>query len=371
MNCDESIDARATSETVGSTIEVSVVLATFNRLDLLKRVLGFLREQTYPANQFEVIVVDDGSDIPAAEHCRAEDYPFSLTVLRQDNAGPAAARHWGVLHAHGRILLFIDDDMQLRPNFIEAHLSYHRSGRPTAVIGRYISDPEIHRKPLFERYHGLKWDILTEQVREGQIQVDGTCLATGNTSMRREDYLRVGGFDVTLPRAEDIALGLALEEIGVELVYSDVAGSIHLSDHTSPEKWMGRAHMHGLLEPRIAERFESMVHADPWRFAFSLPAVGRLMCLPSVLSPPVGKVLARAIYRTAEAADSFGLERVALRATGLVFGMEYFRGITEQAGSMKRMYADCVRFLGKAAKSNRVIQGVPKWLTRISTQSHS
>ncbi len=343
---------------------VSVVLATYNRPDLLLRLLGCLSRQTFPVDRFEVIVVDDGSAIPVKGQIDPARYPFALTVLEQANLGPSAARHNGVLRARGEILVLLDDDMDLPVRFLETHLEYHASGRPTAVFGRYASDPEIGSKSLFERYHGLKWDKLSEASAKGELVVDGTLLATGNASMRREDYLRVGGLDLSLPRAEDMALGLDLEEIGVELVFSDAAYSVHLSDHTQPEKWRGRAFLHGTLEPRIARKHPTWAHADPWRFAFSLPLAGRILCLPALLAPTLGEKVSVATFRAAEGVDRLGFERVALRATGLVFGMEYFRGMRAEAGSLRRLAAGCANFLKKAAVSRRPVRGVPGWLAR-------
>jgi len=347
-----------------ATPKASVVLATYNRLDLLRRLLTCLSRQTLPASDFEVIVVDDGSKVRVKEHIDPRQYPFPFAMIEQDNAGPAPARHRGALAARGEILFFVDDDMELPPKFLEKHLGYHASGRPTAVFGRYASDPAIGTKSIFERYHGVKWDELSRDVASGKVHVDGTLLATGNVSMRREDYLRVGGLDLSLPRAEDMALGLDLEEIGVSLVFSDDAYSVHLSDHTQPEKWRKRAFIHGTLEPRIARKHPTMAHADPWRFAFSLPMTGRILCLPSVLAPALGEKLATVVYGTAEVADKLGFERLAMRGAGLVFGMEYFRGLRTEAGSLLGVADRCIGFLKKAAVSDRPMSGVPGWLSR-------
>jgi GT2 family glycosyltransferase len=344
---------------------LSVVLATYNRVELLERLLETLSRQTLPAAQFEVIVVDDGSSVAVHGRIDPRRYPFSLTIIRQSNAGPSAARHRGVMEARGRILVLLDDDMDLPPGFLEAHLAYHASGRPTAVFGRYASDPKIADKALFERYHGLKWDNLSIGIAKGEVQVDGTLLATGNASMRREDYLRAGGLDLLLPRAEDMALGLDLEELGVELVFSDAAYSVHMSDHTQADKWRARAFIHGKLEPGIARKHPRMAHADPWRFAFSLPLAGRLLCAPAIVTPKVAEKLAGVVLRAAEAADALGFERAAMRATGLVFGMEYFRGMREEAGSLRAMVSGCAGFLRKAAVAERPLRGVPMWLARL------
>jgi len=364
----DSIQSNARAEiTQGSGAEplaVSVVLATYNRPELLARLLESLSNQTLAPNRFEVIVVDDGSRVPVVTQVDPLRYAFSLTVIEQSNAGPAAARHRGAKDARGEILVLVDDDMDLPSHFLETHLGYHASGRPTAVLGRYASDPDIGQKSLFERYHGLKWDELSRAIAEGKIRVDGTLLATGNVSMRREDYFRTGGLDTSLLRAEDMALGLDLEEIGVDLVFSDAAYSVHLSDHTAPGKWRARAYLHGQLEPRIATKHPRMAHADPWRFAFSLPLLGRVLCLSAIVAPTVGEKVADATFLGARVADSLGFERLALRATGLVFGIEYFRGIRKEAGSLSRVGAGCVKFLKKAAIADPRPRGVPGWLVR-------
>jgi hypothetical protein len=107
-----------------------------------------------------------------------------------------------------------------------------------------------------------------------------------------------------------------------------------------------------------------MAHADPWRFAFSLPLAGRILCLPSVLAPGIGERLATITYKAAEYADDLGFEGVAIRATGLVFGMEYFRGLRQEAGSLRGVLSRCAEFLAKAAISDRPVAGVPAWLAR-------
>jgi GT2 family glycosyltransferase len=347
---------------------VSVVLATYNRLDLLRRVLAQLARQSLPPRSFEVVVVDDGSPIPARLHVVPGDYPFVLHMLEQDNAGPAAARHKGVLHARGEILVLIDDDMELAPSFLEAHLAYHAGPARVAVVGRYVTDPGVEKKPLFERYHGYKWDELTLHIARGAVTVNGTFLATGNTSMRREDYLEVGGLDFSLQRAEDIDLGVALEESGVELVYSSEAGSVHMSDHTDPRKWRKRAYQQGFFETRLARKHPASLYANPWRYAFSLSLLGRALCMPSLVAPKLGESLAGVTYDAADRASKLGLTRAAFRGAGLVYAMEYFRGMREEAGTFRSMVGSCVEFLGRAASSPRPIAGVPGWLTKAASR---
>ena len=135
--------------------------------------------------------------------------------------------------------------------------------------------------------------------------------------MRRADYMRAGGLDASLPRAEDVALGVALESIGVQLVFSEAAHSIHLSDHTDHRTFRRRIYMHGRLETRIARRHPQNPAADPWRYAFSLPAAGRLVCVSSLVAPSfVEGRAAGSVYRLAMLVDRLGVERAAFRGVG-------------------------------------------------------
>src|SRR4051794_3983148 len=90
---------------------VSVVVPTFNRRAGLERLLRALAIQTYPADLFEVVVVDDGSTDGTYAHLRRLVLPFTSRYYRQRNQGPAAARNLGVHHARGRLLVFLDDDV--------------------------------------------------------------------------------------------------------------------------------------------------------------------------------------------------------------------------------------------------------------------
>ena len=81
---------------------VSVIIATFNRIDVLGRTLSAFFEQTYPKEHYEIIVVDDGSTEPTVQVIEdlGGKYPsYTLKYHRQDNKGPAAARNEGIKKA--------------------------------------------------------------------------------------------------------------------------------------------------------------------------------------------------------------------------------------------------------------------------------
>ena len=349
----------------GGKPRISLVVATFNRAPLLARLLEQLDAQTLPPSQFEVVVVDDGSKEPVAGHLDGLSVRYPLRVLRQANAGVAKARHQGVLQARGEILAIVDDDMQVPPEFLKAHLDAHQGPEPTAVLGRIRPDPSLQKMPVFERFHAASLEKWSSSVKSGASRAVGNNLCTGNVSMRRADYLEVGGFDQTLERSEDAELGLRLEKKGVRLVFAEEPYTTHSSDHTQLTRWLGRCYRYGLYELRIARKHPDLLHADPWRYLFSLHPVLRPVMALSVLGPKLSAPLAQGLIRAAMAADKVGLERAAVRATGVVYGMEYFRGIRAEAGSMSGAVRSLQEFLQKAAAGGGGA-GVPRSMSAAS-----
>jgi GT2 family glycosyltransferase/GNAT superfamily N-acetyltransferase len=333
---------------------VSVVLATFNRHENLRVLLGHLAGQTLPADQFEVIVVDDGSQSPFEGSGEQLGMPGRLKVLRQANAGAAAARHRGILEARGSILVIIDDDMQVPREFLAAHLARHPPGSRRVVIGRIRAAPALGQMPLFERFHAR---LLARWVR---TRLHGNALCTGNVSLRRADYLEVGGFDRSLERAEDMDLGLRLEQAGVEVTFAEEAFTVHHSDHRDFSVWRRRAFLYGRCDLRVAGKHPRLAYADPWRFLFGNALTKRPFVLAALALPRVGRALAGLVLGGALAADRIGLESLAVMATSLLWDLEYFMGVRQEAGGFRNAVRSCADFLRKAEGSDEPMPGAGK-----------
>src|SRR4051812_24170361 len=123
-------------------VKISVVIATYDRTPLLLRLLAALARQTLSASAFEVVVVDDGSPDPVKPQLETLEVPYSLRVIAQANAGPAAARHRGIEAAHSDIIVIVDDDMHLPETFLAAHAARHEAGF-TVVLGHIRPAPEL------------------------------------------------------------------------------------------------------------------------------------------------------------------------------------------------------------------------------------
>jgi glycosyltransferase involved in cell wall biosynthesis len=202
------------------TIRFSVVIPTYQRRDVVVSSVRALAAQE-DAPPFEVVVVVDGSDDGTAEALQALETPFALSVVEQPNAGRPAACNRGATAASGELLLFLDDDMEAHPRLLAEHDRSHREGAD-AVIGHLPLHPES--PPGFLATAVGTW---AEQRREaihrrgGKVELGE--FVTGQMSVRRDGFLRLGGFDTYFQRpygGEDLDLGLRLAADGCTLAFN-------------------------------------------------------------------------------------------------------------------------------------------------------
>jgi glycosyltransferase involved in cell wall biosynthesis len=146
-----------TSDSTPDALQISVIIPTRNRLDVLKQCLAALDTQTLPRDQWEAIVIDDGSADGTVEYlaeCRAAGTCHSIALA---HGGPARARNVGIRAARGRVLIFIGDDIYATPTLLEQHLAAQKvaDSDAVAVIGRTVWAPTAHVTPLM-RHEGLR-----------------------------------------------------------------------------------------------------------------------------------------------------------------------------------------------------------------------
>ena len=115
--------------------KLSVVLTTYNRASYLKKALISLAGQNLSNDEYEVIVIDDGSSDNTRDIVRTIDPIMPMKYAYQQNSGLASAKNHGLFLSNGDIVLFLDDDDISDPNLIEQHLSAHKANPdPTVSI---------------------------------------------------------------------------------------------------------------------------------------------------------------------------------------------------------------------------------------------
>jgi glycosyltransferase involved in cell wall biosynthesis len=180
---------------------VSVLIPAWNCADLLERALRSVAAQATGADMpLEVIVVDDGSSDDTGERAArvARELPVPVRCVRQDNAGPAAARNHALSLARGELVAFLDADDEWAPDKLARQVPLFARER-VGLVYCDVAFVDAQGRPL-ERY--------ARRVRlvEGDILLDlfqDFFLLTSAVVMRRELAEREGGFRVELPVGED------------------------------------------------------------------------------------------------------------------------------------------------------------------------
>lgn len=224
----------------------SIIIPTFNRMDVLPEVLTALdRQEAHDGTrvpEFEVIVVDDGSTDSTWEWLQDFRPGYPLTRQRQENAGPAKARNWGVERADGDRVAFLGDDTVPFPGWLACHLRAaddHPRPEKTAVIG-YTAWHERMRLNPFLRYineYGLQFGYA---LIDDPGNVPFNFLYTSNLSLPRELLLEEPfNTEFPYPAWEDIELSYRLKKKGLGLIYESRARVFH--DHpTDLNRFMAR-----------------------------------------------------------------------------------------------------------------------------------
>ena len=169
-------------------VAVSVVIPTRNRAEKLARCLAALARQTLSPAAFDVIVVDDGSEVPV-DRAIGNGLPMSVKVLRVPHGGPAAARNRGVEQAAGEVVAFTDDDCEPEPGWLAALLAALASGTAPGAGGRVVNALPRNR-------YAEASQLLVSFLCEYYNGPGGACFFTSNNlAFSREAFETAGGFD--------------------------------------------------------------------------------------------------------------------------------------------------------------------------------
>ncbi len=232
---------------------VSVIVPAFNASAFVRQTLDSVLAQTY--RDFEVIVVDDGSTDETPQIL--DGYRDQVCVLRQSNAGQAAARNRGISRARGELLAFLDSDDLWDPEKLTRQVEL--LGRFPEAVATYCDHRTVDGEGcLISTSGALGFPRASGDIRLALLM--GSRIVTPSLVLvRRQAFTAAGGFDesAVMRGHEDSALWLCLAMLG-SILYSPetlVSYRRHSSQATRQPHYelrMARARLRGLLGIRDA-----------------------------------------------------------------------------------------------------------------------
>ncbi len=157
---------------------ISVIIPTFNRINLLKETVDSVRNQSF--REFEIIVVNDGSTDGTGEWLRDQT---DLRAIEQTNLGIATARNNGAAAAKGDWLAFLDHDDLWAPDKLLIQAEFVRNSPDVALVAvRHVRMGQPNREPKNPQW--IKGDLFLKEYSQSFIHTSSV--------MIRRDIFRTG-----------------------------------------------------------------------------------------------------------------------------------------------------------------------------------
>jgi len=191
-------------------MKYSIIVPVFNRPDEIDELLESLTRQTF--NDFEVIIVEDGSQKPCKEVCDKYTNKLNLKYFMKENSGPGQSRNYGAERSEGEYLLILDSDVVLPENYLYAIEEELHRDKADAFGG-----PDRAHNSFTDTQKAISYSMTsfftTGGIRGGKKKMDKFYPRSFNMGIRREVYNKLGGFS-KMRFGEDIDFSIRIFKAG-------------------------------------------------------------------------------------------------------------------------------------------------------------
>ena len=191
-------------------MKYSIIVPVFNRPDEVDELLESLLSQE--EKDFEVIIVEDGSQVPCKQVCDKYADRLDLHYYYKDNSGPGQSRNYGAERAKGDYLLILDSDVVLPKGYIRA-VSEELNREPADAFG----GPDCAHESFTDTQKAISYSMTsfftTGGIRAGKKKLDKFYPRSFNMGIRRDVYQELGGFS-KMRFGEDIDFSIRIFKAG-------------------------------------------------------------------------------------------------------------------------------------------------------------
>ncbi len=203
---------------------ISIIVPAYNAEKTIKGCLEALLNQDYNGN-YEIIMVDDGSTDSTADIILGYK---TVRLIKQSNAGPAAARNRGASEAKGEIILFTDSDCVPERDWIRMMIEpFIQDISVIGVKGAY----RTRQREIAARFVQLEYEDKYDKMKKDET-ID--FIDTYSAAFKKDIFLSMGGYDTSFPVAcaEDVDLSYRLSSEGHKMVFNPKAIVYHIHPNT-------------------------------------------------------------------------------------------------------------------------------------------
>lgn len=241
----------------------SLIICTFNRARSLAETLERLRHLSYPADDLEILVVDNASTDETPEVIEAASATMrNMVSLRADIPGLSHARNKGITAAHGQFIAFIDDDAWPDRNWLQALEKGFADENTACVGGRVAAVWPQDAPPAWLAERLFCFFSLVDYGKQRFLRYPDYPAGT-NIAFRKSVFRDIGSFNEELGRTgelllsmEEVDMCLRVEDAGYKVLYMPDAIVFHKVNETRlSETWLKqRAHWQGVSAALIEAR---------------------------------------------------------------------------------------------------------------------
>lgn len=319
-------------------MKISIIIPTYNRRSVLIQTLPTVFGQDFPPDDFEVIVVVDGSSDGTVEMLRTYTPRCAFRVLEQANRGPAVARNAGLAVARGQLILILDDDIRCEQNLIKQHVLSHDNSERLVIHGPILVAAESNRTLATFAACAAANSLHCLLAPTAQLELPQHADLICNSSIPRKMLIAAGGFDELMPfQRDDCEIGLRLWKMGAQFRYQAKAIAYEIFVKSSRDFAMHDAAQCGKGEVQLCRK-----HPEFRRYsAFATLGVGSLgtrILRRIALGPvPFEQLMTLPIW-IAERLQSISLVRLAgIWLLQIQRRLVFLRSAVREAGSVKAL----------------------------------
>lgn len=239
---------------------ISIIIAIFNRKDELFELLNSLSHQT--DKDFEVIIVDDGSQINLRPTAELFEESLKIAFFRKDNSGPGLSRNYGAKRAKNDWLVFVDSDVIVEKNYIQ-NIKKNLEKNPCDAFGG--ADKAHKGFNLMQKAisYSMTSVFTTGGIRGNKKAISKFQPRSFNMGVRKSAFEKVGGFS-EMRIGEDPDLSMKLWENNFTTAFFDNIGVYH-KRRVDFGKFSKQVYQFGCARPILNQRHPKYVKIS---FAF-------------------------------------------------------------------------------------------------------